>query len=137
MFQYQNIKYSAYNEDIMSVSLIASFLVSLALASISATNSSIYRVTVWLRWTEWPKMRRSTEETLKVSIIIPAYNAEKYIKQCVDSCLSQTYTNFEIIAIDDGSTDSTVKILQEYGATIKVINKKNGGTASALNVGIK
>ena len=79
---------------------------------------------MWLRWTEWPKMRRSTEETLKVSIIIPAYNAEKYIKQCVDSCLSQTYTNFEIIAIDDGSTDSTVKILQEYGATIKVINKK-------------
>lgn len=77
------------------------------------------------------------EETLKVSIIIPAYNAEKYIKQCVDSCLSQTYTNFEIIAIDDGSTDSTVKILQEYGATIKVVNKKNSGTASALNVGIK
>ena len=124
MFQYQNIKYSAYNEDIMSVSLIASFLVSLALESISATNSSICRFTVWLRWTEWPKMRRSREETLKVSIIIPAYNAEKYIKQCVDSCLSQTYPNFEIIAIDDGYIDSTVKILQEYGATIKVINKK-------------
>src|SRR5713226_560887 len=74
---------------------------------------------------------------LKVSVIIPVYNAEKYVKQCIDSCLSQTYTDFEIIIVDDGSTDLTPKILKEYGKVIKVINKQNGGTASALNTGIK
>ncbi|MCI5225695.1 MAG: glycosyltransferase family 2 protein, partial [Candidatus Electrothrix sp. AX2] len=50
-----------------------------------------------------------------VSVLIPVYNEEKYIRRCLDSLLSQTMTDFEIIVIDDGSTDNTVKILTTYG----------------------
>jgi len=74
---------------------------------------------------------------MKVSIVIPVYNAEKYLKECVDSTINQTYDKIEIIAVDDGSTDNSLKILQKYSDKIKIISKPNGGTASALNIGIK
>jgi len=74
---------------------------------------------------------------MKVSIVIPVYNAENYLQECVDSCLKQTYQNIEIIAVDDGSTDGSSKILKSYSEKIKSITKKNGGTPSALNAGIK
>lgn len=74
---------------------------------------------------------------MKVSIIIPVYNAEKYLQECVDSCLKQSYKNIEIIAVDDGSTDDSSKILKSYSEKIKLITKENGGTPSALNAGIK
>ena len=74
---------------------------------------------------------------MKVSIVIPVYNAENYLQECVDSCLKQTYQNIEIIAVDDGSTDCSSKILKSYSEKIKSITKKNGGTPSALNAGIK
>ncbi|MGI0045686.1 MAG: glycosyltransferase [Nitrosotalea sp.] len=74
---------------------------------------------------------------MKVSIIIPVYNAEKYLQECIDSCLKQTYQNIEIIGVDDGSTDNSNKILKSYSEKIKIIEKKNGGTPSALNAGIK
>jgi glycosyltransferase involved in cell wall biosynthesis len=61
------------------------------------------------------------------------YNAEKYIKECIESALNQTYKDMEIIAIDDGSKDNSLKILQQYSGRIRIISKKNGGTASALN----
>lgn len=73
---------------------------------------------------------------MKVSIVIPVYNAEKYLEECINSCLNQSYRNVEIIAIDDGSTDNSGKILESYSERIKVIKKRNGGTASALNVGL-
>ena len=73
---------------------------------------------------------------MKVSIIIPVYNAEKYLKECIESALAQTYDDIEVIAIDDGSTDDSLKILNSYSDRIKIITKENGGTASALNVGI-
>jgi len=73
----------------------------------------------------------------KVSIIIPIFNAEKYIEECVNSALDQTYSNCEIIAVDDGSTDNSLKLLEKFSDKIKVIHKKNGGTPTALNVGIK
>lgn len=73
---------------------------------------------------------------MKVSIIIPIYNAEKYLDQCIKSALAQSYPNTEIIAIDDGSTDKSFEILQKYSDKIKIFQKANGGTASALNVGI-
>ena len=73
----------------------------------------------------------------KVSIIIPVYNAEKYLAECIESAFNQTYPNIEIIAVDDGSTDSSKNILKKFQDKIKVILKENGGTASALNVGIK
>lgn len=72
----------------------------------------------------------------KVSIIIPVYNAQEFLKECIDSALNQTYDNKEIIAVDDGSTDHSLEILKKYSDIITIITKKNGGTASALNRGI-
>ena len=73
----------------------------------------------------------------KISVVIPVYNAEKYLRECLESAINQTYRNFEIIAVNDGSTDKSKEILEEYQKDIKIISKKNGGTASALNEGIK
>src|SRR5579885_2076138 len=74
---------------------------------------------------------------MKVSVIIPVYNAEQYIRESVRSVLGQTYDDIEIIAVDDGSTDKSLEILREYENKIKIISKKNGGTATAFNTGIK
>lgn len=74
---------------------------------------------------------------MKVSIVIPVYNAEGYLEECIESALNQTYKDIEIIAVNDGSTDSSLKILNQYSDKIKIIIKDNGGTASALNLGIR
>ncbi len=74
---------------------------------------------------------------MKVSIIIPVYNGQRYLEECIESALNQTYNNVEVIAVNDGSTDNSLQILKRYSDRIKIIDKKNGGTASALNVGIK
>lgn len=73
----------------------------------------------------------------KVSIVIPVFNAQEFLVECVNSALNQTYNNREIIAIDDGSTDHSLEILRKYSKSITIITKKNGGTASALNLGIR
>lgn len=73
----------------------------------------------------------------KVSIIIPVYNGSNYLKEAIDSALSQTYKNIEIIVVNDGSTDKTEKIALSYGKKIRYFRKENGGVASALNLGIK
>lgn len=78
--------------------------------------------------------------TPTISIIVPIYNTEKYLHRCVDSILSQTFVDFELILVDDGSTDLSGRICDEYAAKdsrIKVIHKKNGGQSSARNVGIE
>ena len=75
-----------------------------------------------------------------VSIIVPVYNVENYLNKCIDSIIKQTYTNIEIILVDDGSTDASGKICDEYAKIdnrIKVIHKFNGGLSSARNVGIE
>lgn len=74
-----------------------------------------------------------------ISIIIPIYNVEKYLKKCIDSITSQTYSNLEIILVDDGSPDNCGKICDEYAKIdkrIKVIHKQNGGLSDARNIGI-
>ena len=76
----------------------------------------------------------------KVSIIIPAYNAEKYIKRCIDSLIGQTYKNIEVLIVDDGSTDNTPKILDDIANNDKrivVIHKQNGGVSLARNIAIE
>jgi glycosyltransferase involved in cell wall biosynthesis len=72
-----------------------------------------------------------------VSIIIPVYNGEDYMKEAIDSALSQSYKNLEVIVVDDGSSDNTENIALSYGSKIRYIRKANGGVASALNQGIK
>lgn len=77
---------------------------------------------------------------IKFSIIIPVYNVEKYLKQCIDSVLNQTYKNYEIILIDDGSTDNSPAICDKYKDNddrITVLHKKNRGAAAARNSGIR
>ncbi len=74
-----------------------------------------------------------------ISVIIPVYNVEKYINRCVDSVIHQSYTNLEIILVDDGSPDNCPTICDNYSkqdSRIKVIHKKNGGLSDARNVGI-
>lgn len=69
------------------------------------------------------------EEKIKVSVIVPIYNVEKYLKRCVDSLINQTFKDIEIILIDDGSTDNSGKICDEIKGTdnrVKVYHKENG-----------
>jgi len=76
---------------------------------------------------------------LKFSIVVPIYNVERYLKQCVNSILEQSYKNFEIILVDDGSQDNCPYICDEYAEQderIKVIHKTNGGLSDARNSGI-
>ena len=75
-----------------------------------------------------------------ISVIVPVYNVEKYMRQCVDSLLNQTLSNIEIILVDDGATDASPKICDEYArkySSVKVIHKLNGGLGSARNTGMK
>lgn len=75
-----------------------------------------------------------------VSIIIPVFNTEKYLHKCLDSILNQSYSEFEIIAVNDGSTDSSLKILEEYkqkDSRVRVIDKKNEGQGIARNIAIQ
>lgn len=74
-----------------------------------------------------------------ISVIIPVYNVERYLHQCIDSVLAQTYTNLEIILVDDGSPDASPTICDEYvqkDKRTKVIHKDNGGLSSARNTGL-
>lgn len=77
----------------------------------------------------------------KVSVIVPVYNTEKYLKRCMDALVHQTLEDIEIIAVNDGSTDSSIEILKKYESEfptkVRVITKKNGGQATARNLGIR
>ena len=78
--------------------------------------------------------------TPKVSVIIPVYNVEEYLEQCLDSVLNQTLREVEIICINDGSTDSSLELLKKFAlkdSRIKIIDKKNEGPSAARNEGIK
>lgn len=75
-----------------------------------------------------------------ISILVPCYNVEAYLRQCMDSIIRQTYTNLEIICLDDGSTDRTPEILKEYekkDSRTRVISKPNSGYGATMNIGLK
>lgn len=75
-----------------------------------------------------------------ISIIVPVYNVESYLEQCIDSILAQSYKNLEIILVDDGSTDRSGDICDRYAekdSRIHVVHKANGGLSSARNAGLK
>ena len=79
------------------------------------------------------------EEMPRVSIIIPVYNGADYLREAIESALSQSYPNCEVIVVNDGSTDNgaTEAVARAYGARIRYFQKENGGAASALNFGIR
>ena len=75
----------------------------------------------------------------KISIILPLYNSEQYLERCINSIINQTYENFELILIDDGSTDKTLEKIKEYekkDSRIVIITKKNSGVSDSRNIGI-
>ena len=75
-----------------------------------------------------------------ISIIIPTYNAERYLDACLQSCLSQTHSDFEIVAVNDGSTDNSLKVLENYAqkdSRITIISQENGGLPRARETGLK
>ncbi|MDD3149461.1 MAG: glycosyltransferase, partial [Candidatus Gastranaerophilales bacterium] len=79
-------------------------------------------------------------ESFEVSIIVPVYNMEAYLNRCLDSVINQTLKNIEIICVNDGSTDNSLKILEKYAAKderIKILTTKNGGLSAARNQGMK
>ncbi len=85
------------------------------------------------------EIERGVSAPPKISVIVPVYNAEKYLHRCIDSILSQTFTDFELLLIDDGSKDKSGTICDEYAekdSRVKVFHKKNGGVSSARNLGL-
>ena len=75
-----------------------------------------------------------------VSVIVPAYNVERFLPRCIESLLKQSYSNLEIIIVDDGSTDKTGDIAEGYAEKydhIRCIHKENGGLSDARNMGLK
>lgn len=80
------------------------------------------------------------KSTTKISVIVPVYNIEKYLHKCIDSILSQSFMDFELLLIDDGSIDNSGKICDEYhfkDVRIKVFHKENSGVSSARNIGLE
>ena len=73
----------------------------------------------------------------KVSVIIPIYNGERYLKETLNSVFAQTYRDFEVICVDDGSTDGSVAIIGEYGDRVILIRQANAGGSAARNVGVE
>jgi glycosyltransferase involved in cell wall biosynthesis len=72
-----------------------------------------------------------------VSVIIPSYNAELYLREAVESALAQSYPHIEVVVVDDGSTDGTAAVINSFGQRVRAVNKPNGGTASARNAGAR
>ena len=86
------------------------------------------------------KRKKYNNISSKISVIIPVYNVEKYLRECLDSVINQTLKDIEIICVNDGSTDNSLEILKEYekqDSRIKIIDKKNEGVAAARNDGIR
>lgn len=89
-------------------------------------------------YVEFEKM--ASDNNLKISVIIPIYNVENYLSQCLDSVLNQSLKDLEVICVNDGSTDNSLKILESYAemdSRVKIISQENNGPGNALNNGLK
>jgi len=86
---------------------------------------------------ETKKKISEEKKKIRISVVIPAYNAEKYIQRCLDSVLAQTHPADEIIVVDDGSTDHTAEKVKLYGPAVRYLYQKNAGASVARNTGIQ
>src|SRR5690625_3522873 len=78
------------------------------------------------------------DKVIEVSVLMPVYNGEKFLRESIDSILNQTFTDFEFVIVNDGSTDTTVEIINSYNdQRIKLISQPNRGVSNALNTGLK
>lgn len=101
--------------------------VSLSLAIVSIVSFAVYNI-------------HKSSKTKELSVILPIYNVESYLPKCLDSLINQSFTNIEIICVNDGSKDNSLEILRDYeqkDQRIIVIDKENGGVSSARNAGIR
>jgi len=73
----------------------------------------------------------------KVSVVVPVYNGERYLRETLDSVFAQTFRDYEVICVDDGSTDASAAIIKEYGARVTLIQQANAGQGAARNVGVR
>jgi len=105
--------------------------------SIKTASNKLNVILFLLNKRKYPSLNTFNNMKLTVSIIIPTYNMAKYLPNAIDSVLAQTYKNYEIIVIDDGSTDNTRIILNKYKDKIKYVYQKNKGLACARNTGLK
>ena len=77
---------------------------------------------------------------MRFSVVIPVYNVEPYLRECLDSMLNQSYADWEVVCVNDGSTDGSTAILEEYAlkdVRFNIITQPNGGLSAARNTGIK
>ncbi|MEY4520779.1 MAG: hypothetical protein RLZZ499_3379, partial [Cyanobacteriota bacterium] len=72
---------------------------------------------------------------VQVSVIIPAYNGDRYLAEAIDSVLQQTYQDYEIIVVDDGSTDNTAQVARQYGKAVRFLSQTNQGVAASRYLG--
>ncbi len=110
-------------------------------------KKSMYRRKGWTRYFHNIYSKKAEEspvkknkDTIQLSVVVPVFNCEKYLKKCVDSIITQDYRNLEIILVDDGSTDKSAGICDSYERKddrVKVIHKENGGLVSARAVGVE
>ncbi len=105
--------------------------------SIKIASNKFNNILLLLNKRKYHSLNTFNNMKSKVSIIIPTYNMAKYLPQAIDSIFAQTYENYEVIVIDDGSTDNTKQILNKYKDKIKYIYQKNKGLACARNLGVK
>lgn len=98
------------------------------------SNMMFIPISIWSRAQE--TSQNNFNYTPFITVLIPCYNEEKVVSKTIESILAIDYPNKEVIAIDDGSKDNTLKILQTYKSKIKILSKKNSGKASSLNYGV-
>lgn len=79
----------------------------------------------------------NSRKEIRITVVIPAYNVEKYISRCIESALGQSFKPYEILVVDDGSTDNTAKLIKNYDKVVRYVFQENSGSSSARNFGIR